>query len=219
MTESEYVTGIEERVQDADSRLTSTIKTECLAQALAEYNKLRPRELVEAVTGDGSAFLGLPASYEDGFSSILKIEKLDSNLRPVEEPYQGWDVLNNPAPDDDTICFLQADTETAETYRITFTIAHTISVGSSTVPSGDDPAMMDLAASIAALRLAAAHFDNVDAAVGAVTIDHKTRADYYKGLAKDLRSSFETGLLGKQTRGSKGKLKTWTREGSGLLHA
>lgn len=217
MTQTDYITGIEDRVQDVEEKLTAAIKLQCLQSALTEYNKRRPLVVVEEATGDGTAFLEIPDGWESGFSELRRVEALDSDDRPEEIPSQEWSVILNPAPEAETVFFYPDNTVDGTTYRLTYTQAHTIGVSRSSVPSGDDAALMDLAASYAALRLAAAYFDAVDQQVGAVTVDNKARADYYRGLAKDLRQSFDQ-LFSGNAKSGQGKLKTWVRESTGLFH-
>jgi hypothetical protein len=218
MTQSDYITGIDQRVADADSRLTTAIKQACLAQALAEYNKRRPREIVAEVIGDGAAFLALPTGWQTGFSELRRVEYFDDDYLEAI-PAQEWQVIQNPSPEAESLFFLTtAHSIDDTTYRLTYTVAHTIGVSSSTVPSGDDAALMDCAASHAALRLAAAHFDNIDPTIGSVSVDNKTRADYYNKLAKDLQAGFEAAMKDQDARGM-AHFKTWARNVSGVFQS
>jgi len=213
-TLTDFVTGVDERIQDEESKLSQTIREECVAQALAEYNRVRPRYLVEESAGDNTSFLAVPASWDSEFSKIARLDKLNSDDEPTLIHPSRYQVIQNPAPEDPVI-FWSFDTfALTTTYRVKYTVPHTVTALASSVPSGDEAALMDLAACHACLRLAAAYAQMIDQSIGTEVINFKNKSGYYRSLSKDLRARYNQTVKGSGASGQ----KAWVREQTLLFH-
>ena len=215
--EDEYIVGIEQRIHDDESRLSAASVQACLLDALAEYNRRRPNQARDEQTGDGSYFLDVPDDWEEGFSTLIRLDELDSEDVPTEIRRNRIQLEQRPslAP---RLMRTYGYFEIGVTYRVAYTLKHTITAHSSSVPSEDKGAVMDLAASYACTRLAAAYAQSVDPQIGTVTIDYKSKTQEYRQLAKDYLAAFDRVMTTRQSATGLGKMKTWTRESPLLLH-
>lgn len=205
MTQADYLTGIAERIQDDNNKLDATTLIACLTQAVAEYSRIRPQMKVEDQTGSGTSFLPLPAGWE-AHSRLVSLAQLSSG-KPESLPRSEYQL--NATPAGTNILRLFGFFESGATYRLSYTARHLISSSASSVPSADAPALMDLAASYAALRLSAAYTQEENANLGTVTIERKSKADSYRALAAELRKSFETSVTADERHIGAGQMKTW----------
>ena len=193
-TQTTFLTGLASRIQDAEAKLTQADLIDCLTAALNEYSAARPRYVTAEVTSDGSAFLALPATWDLLFSKVARIDELDANNAPEYVMPAVYQIITNPAPEAEVFFFTDETPAAGTKYRIKYAVRHTITTSASTVPSADETIVMDLAASIAFLRLAAAYAQSTDPQIGTVTLDYKSKTDLYKGLARDFRQRFVDAL-------------------------
>lgn len=192
MTRHEFFTGIADRIQDAESRLTDDIKEACMNQALKEYSQQRPLANAVELTADGTSWLDLPDDWLPEFSRVRRIDRtlLGEPVRVSAQDYS----IRRQTDGTDKLLWLYDIPEYGAIITLTYTVLHTISDSTSSYSSGDDESLMDLAASHAALRLAAAHIDDVDPDLGTVNLDNKTKSDRYRSLAKDLYTQYKRGV-------------------------
>jgi hypothetical protein len=208
--------GISTRIADKEARLSSAALDGCLTQALTEYSQRRPQTVVAEVVGSDTAFLSLPATWQTGFSEMLNVASVDDAGNPSEYSSDEWQVIQNPSPDPELLYFFGEDTDADVTYRLTFTIAQTSGATSSTLPVGDEPALMDLAASIACILLAAEYLQSENPAFGTVQIDYKSKASEYRVQAKEYRDRYQAFIGQAVTGGAStnvpaGRFKSWRR--------
>ena len=212
-TQGSFLTGIAQRIQDEEHKLDDATLISCLQQAVEEYSQRRPRNCVADVVGTGTAFLALPAAWEDGFSLLSGIERITDDETP--EPLRSYQL--NQTPDGTNILFAYGYAESGVTYRVHYSARHTVNADGSTVPSADEAALMDLAASHALLRMAAAYTQTIDQTIGSEVISFRDKADKYRSLSKDFRTRYEQAVTAAAHTGAGGQ-RSWQREQQLLFH-
>ena len=210
-----FLTGITQRIVDDEGKLDEATLLTCLEQALDEYGQRRPRHCVEDIEGGGIPFLTLPAEWEEGVSRLIKLEELNTEGTP--DALHPGSYLATRTPDGSMIVFLSGVARHGVLYRVHFTARHTISADSSTVPSADEAALMDLAASHAMLRLAAAYTQSIDQTIGTELIDFKHKSSEYLTLSKELRTHFAQ-LIGITPFPGASRQTAWNREQTLMFH-
>lgn len=193
------------RVQDTDSVLSTTPALTCdvdlaILSAKEQYEKLRPRRLSVALAGaDDYVYAvslltgGSPAgSYVPGFSTVLAVHypyAVGSVLPdPILREFYGEEPL-----DDEMVLRFRAHMPAAgEQFLVTFTAPHILNATQSTVPAGDDQALMDLAAANCCDMLAAHYAKDVDSSISADSVDRRTKSDTYRSQATGYRRAYET---------------------------
>lgn len=189
--------GVVPRIQDAAGKLNQPARFSAIASAVAEYQIVRPRTLVIALTGTGVFDYAVSAltGWVDGFSTLLR----------VVGPVASGDA-NPPALETDTVEIVLKPTtgnvlrfrdrvpSSSEVYHVYFTAPHTLSTSTCTIPVQDDQALMDLAAHYCCLKLKAFYSQPTDGSFEADTVDHGGNAERYATLASDYRKSYDQKL-------------------------
>lgn len=189
------------RIQDGAAKLTLTALTGdvdlAILSALAEYQKVKPREVVVSVAGNGG-FDYLVSSalvaFVDGFSSILSV------IAPYSASEQNPSALDE---DDYTLArlpgglYLRLRSNTlaaSESMLVAYSAPHTLNETTSTVSPADDDALADLASAEACESLAAVYAQSTDSTIGADAVDHKGKSSTYRELASSFRERYERKL-------------------------
>lgn len=165
-----------------------------IIEAVRQYSRDKPLRLDAIVSGTGSASTFATASgWTDGFSVILSVES------PIDqEPEQLLDlqdsiqiVLRSGVEKWQFIDFQMSASETA---RVQFTLPHTADGVRSTIPSIDEDAVSNLAASKLARALAAYYAESTDGTLADV-VDHTGKAAVFQALANDLRAMYKEHVI------------------------
>jgi hypothetical protein len=213
-TQADYLAGIAQRIQDEESRLDSPTLLACLEQGVQEYSIRRPQQDVEDVVADGTAFLAVPSGWEST-SRILRIDQLNSSSEPCLVNHNLYRVIDRPSPDAPLIYFAATNPSNGVSYRITYTILHTVTVTASSIPLRDEESVQDVCASFAALRLAAFYKNIIDQNIMTETINFQTKFDQNVRLAEELRKQFDINVpFGRTASG----MKALVRRSPLLLH-
>ncbi len=146
-TLTQFKTRVDEIVQDDAAKLTTTEKANYLLEAIKQYSKHRPREIVRDITGTGAydyAVATYLTSWVKGFSIIKSIEYPADKRTPVYlEESDDWIIYEKETGQ---ILRLINDTPaTTEVIRVLYTALHilvdatvTISIASPAVISYAD---------------------------------------------------------------------------------
>ena len=207
-----FLTGITQRIIDEEGKLTEPDLEGCLDQALQEYSHQRPQDVVANLTGSGSAFLDVPGDWEETFSQVTGLYELDSENKPTVIPKACYQVIAQPGGNWE-IFYFEGTFESGTTYRLEYTIMQTITADTTSVPSADHAALMDLAASHAMYRMAAAYLQSIAQTLSTVTFDYRSKPREYREMAKTLREKYEQAMNADAVRGA-GRMKTWTPQQS-----
>jgi hypothetical protein len=184
-TLADFANWFDDRVRDAAARITELQKERAIAQAVKRYNELRPQQSVQDYPGDGATFdLALPTGWVTGMSTIRQMEYPAGQRVPVLLERDDWQFYQTPTST--KIRLLQVTPVTGKTLRLTFTKPHGLDYSGSTIPSQDEEAVTDLAASIGLRDLAAAFAGTVDPTIAADSVEYRTKASEYSQLADKL---------------------------------
>ncbi len=176
-------------LRDGAAKLPSGDRDALLQQAILQrYSKDRPRELVSDQAGSGTALLALPQIgagpalevFEDGFSSILRIEFPIGLIPPsyiLEEDFQQY-----RSPAGLQIMLLGTTPSVSDTVRIGWTARH--KSDGSTIPDVDFEAVCDWAAALCYEALAGIYAQTGDATIMADSVNYRTKSQEYMALAK-----------------------------------
>lgn len=186
------------RIKESDNRLSLDDRFKAIASARREYERVFPLEKVKQLDGAGAFDFTIDNTnfpgFVVGFSSITQVyfPYAATDQQPVRLDVDRYEVRQLPSG---WVFRMRFDTPTAaQKLLVYWTAQHTVSASACTIPASDDDAFADLAASFCFLMLAATYAQVVDGTIDADSADRRSRVDYYKGLAKVLRESYERKL-------------------------
>lgn len=182
-----------DRLQDADQVLILDKQQAALAEALTDYQRFRPRGLIGDLVGNGTNLYTLPSGWVQDFSRILSLEfpQGEDPPRYLEEGdyglYQSTSSLYQLR--------LTTHVPTAsQTIRVSFTGPHSTTSTASTIPSPDEEAVVNKAASIACTWLAAYYAQQGQSSIGADVTNHESKSRQYRDLAKSYQMAYAAHL-------------------------
>ena len=185
--------------RDTGTRLDTTRQDDCIAQALDEFNRRRPRRIATASascpTGNGTARIDISTAiptYLPGFSRALSLEyPIDQDPESFVD-HKSWTV-------DDELLLLKTTggvIASGAKYRLRHTTPHTVkdfpdTGGSTTLTAADFEALGLLVAVYFCEALASTYANTVDTLVNADVVNNRTKTQEYEGRARNLRARFE----------------------------
>lgn len=196
-TFADFQQAVANRIQDAAGKLAQDAIDECIRQALAgEYSSARPLRRITAIAGDSATFSWLLIAaaesgvvfpgWVDGFSAILALEYPAGERVPVYLDKEDWAVVQTATGFE--LRLLVNTPQTGKTLNAVFTVPH--AADATTVPDVDFFGAADLAASLAARRLAALYAQLGDASVGLDAVNYQSKSGSYHELARALEREF-----------------------------
>lgn len=172
-----------------DQSITRSRVERAVLEAVASYSRLRPRVRVHDIPGDGSAYaFALPSDYDTNFSLITAVEfpadEQDPNyLKPKEYTvYQGTASY--------TLRLIDDTPSSSDTVRVTYTVPHSATSSSCTVPDNDRYAVAALAASKLAKQLAAEKARTQSSTLEADVVNYLTQVDHFQRIAKEAEMDY-----------------------------
>ncbi len=183
-TLNSYVEAVRGRLQEVEESTEIIVDDieDSIMIAVRLHSEARPLEKVADLAGDGNYDLALPDDWVKDFSTIISIEYPQGNRTPTYlEPketmlYQG--TSGNPV-----LRFLSVTPQSGETVRITYTVPHTVTDTTSTIPDDDFWAVANLAAALTARVLAARYTRVWEPTLDIDLINYSRKADDYRALA------------------------------------
>jgi len=190
------------RIKDAAKSLDTDGVTEAvdssIASAVEEYGKVRPRKTATVVDGAATFKYSLTATspvltgFDAELSEVLSIAypytTTTADLTYLED-YE-WRVQQ--LADGLYLWFITATPSAAEDFLVEWTLPHTCSGSSLTVPASDYEALADLAASHALLVLANVYAQSVDLSITADGVNRLTKPDLYRQMAREYRKAYDS---------------------------
>lgn len=172
---------------------------EALDAALAEFSRDRPRAVVVEVAGSGSfdvllssvGVAGPPSSqWSEGFSHLTDVVyPYVAAARDI--PHLAADqygVIQLPAGP--TLRFAGATPATGQKVLVSFTRPHDLTEAVSTVPTGLEQALVNLAAAYGFEQLSAYYAQSTDSSIQADVVDHSGKSATYRELAAAFRGRY-----------------------------
>lgn len=181
----------------AEQLLNDTeIKTIGLRGAEQHYSRIRPREVVDDLNGDGSAYLTLPAGYLEGLSTIVSIEyPIGSVPKEIMDPRE-YQIVLSAAGALQVMYLATRPAAGTDNVRLIYTAGRVIaaSAANTTVLDPDFVAFCDLAASMCAEAIAAKYARTSEPAFNADVVNYRTRQQEWRDIAKGLWQRWERGM-------------------------
>lgn len=184
--------------QDTAGRLSSVMLDDCIASALDEFSRRRPRRVAPVAgscpTGNGTNRVSLSgiSTFVPGFSTVLGLEYPVDQAPPETIDARYWTV------DPELLVLITNGVTIAdgERFRLRHTSPHTVanfpdSGGSTTVSAPDFEVLGILAAAYACDALAGLYANTVDPTFGADVVNNRTKSGEYEARARALRARFE----------------------------
>lgn len=188
MALSDYQTRVDDLVRDQDNRISDAQRDLAIQDAVRHYGGVRPRTVVEDVTGAGSRTLALPSGWADS-SRIISVEYPVGEMPP--ELAQDWYRYQPPGKTAAQLVMPEQVPADA-IVRITFTAPHKLMVTLDTIPAPDAEAVAYYAAATLCDQLAAVYAGSGDATIASDSVDHESRTDYFLRLAREYRALYGT---------------------------
>ncbi len=195
----DYQSLVMDLVRDEGNRITPAARDQAITRAVSRYSKDRPRELVEDITASNATTLLLPSAWDDEASNITSMEYPIGDVPPSHiEPDQFYLYQ---APSVAKVIKVPAGLSAAATVRCAYTVPHTLSDASDTLPSIDREAVTCWAAALLCDQLAALYANDSTSTIQADNVDHQSKSREYGARANRLRGRYfdELGLDDKRT--------------------
>lgn len=159
--------------------------------AVARYGRDRPRQAVDDIAAAGGVFLGLPAAWVDGSSTLVEMEEpIDadppSRILPAE-------IRLDLTPAGARFR-LPRSLSAGALVRVRFTAPHLLSDVEDTIPAADREAVAAYAGAHLLDALAVGASGDTDSSINAVAVNRATPAQEYAARAKELRRRYVVSL-------------------------
>lgn len=207
---SDYQTDIDVFISEYTSDISDADRDNAISDAVIKYSGDKPRTLVEDVVSDGTVYLGLPASWEQGFSDVLKLEYPigSSPLTYIDE----FEIYQSPA---EFKILLPYTITASASVRVSFTAQHSVTAVVDTIPIKHREAVVSYAMSLLFTQLSSIYSGDEDSTIAADNVDHGDKARRFASRAKDLKKQYHD-LLGIEPKRTHAASATanWNRNNS-----
>lgn len=190
-TRETLITAVKVLVKDGAQKLAAADYPSFLQRAVDAYSAQRPRVMVKDYSGDGSTYkFTLPSDWEQEVSTIQSIEYPQGDRIPTFLDADEYDVRNDTEAVK-VIWLFTLTPASGKKARVTYTIRHTLSDATSTIPGADESIVTLLTASYACEALAAIYAQTSDPLLSADTVNYRSKSQEYRDLAKQHKKGFD----------------------------
>jgi hypothetical protein len=190
------ITAVRRLLKDTDTTaplLASDEIEQAISAALATYGRDRPRELVAALSGNGSAYDFAVAtsltSWQEGLSMVSAVEYPAGEQVPSYLEAGDWTIYR--ATDGEKLRFFATPEAGTNNILVSYTAPRSHDTVTNNVLTGDLQAFYALAGSEAALMLAAKAAASSDPTISADSADHRDGEQRWRSVAKELRARYQ----------------------------
>src|SRR4030042_264212 len=190
MTYAQIKDKVDSTIKDDAAKLTATERENFIQEAVKQYSKHRPREVVKEITGAGAydyAIASNLTAWIKGFSVIRKIEYPADEREPVYLEEDEYMVIEKEAGE--YLRFLSDTPPATEKARATYTALHILTDAQNTIPEVDQDALCNLGASLCSQALASGYPQVGDSTINADSANHRTKSQEYQSRAKEQRNT------------------------------
>lgn len=187
MALSEIQTLVYDLVRDDGGKLSDPERDRAIERAVARYSQDRPRQVVEDITSNGTAILPLPAAWVAGRSAVISLEYPVGTWPPTLLDAEFVGVANAPTGQEIRLVSAIAS---GQTVRATIRVPHVLSVTTDTLPTDDHEPVASYAAALLLEQLATLYASDGDSTIQADSVDHRSKADVYRSLARAARQRY-----------------------------
>lgn len=188
---------LKRKVPDGPARFNDTERNAIIGEAVNKYSLDRPRKFDTVLTGEEPNVqeYAVPADWTSGLSNLLSVEHPVDNVPPsFLDPQDNVLVIRKSNVDKiQTQGFTLASGITA---RILFTGLHVVDVSGSSIPTQDDAAVANLAASMLCVEIAAFYADSIDGSLVADVVDHQAKTDRFLDASEKFLRQYEDHVTG-----------------------
>ena len=177
-----------------EQELTDSEVGRFLAQAAAEYSRIRPLESVADVTADGTEFTTLPAGFDPDAGVVLRVE-CQAGGTWYEVDARSWSLYQSPTGHQ-LRWTRAAAVASGAAVRVGYTGRRSwgATAGLTTVADDDFYAVCDLGVSFACAALAQKYARTHEPVVNADVVGYRTKAQEWDGRAKAYRAAYERAM-------------------------
>ena len=163
-------------------------------QAVAMYSNIRPREVDEDITGDGT-WLYIMTSWVKDFSALISVQyPYDSTEQSPTYIKLGRDYSIYLDSGTEKLRFHGSTPTSSEEIRVLYTAPHSVTTATSTIPQIDEISVTDLGAGLLAEVLATEFNADTKSSLPEQTFDLRTKADEYQKTADRFYKLWRSGM-------------------------
>jgi len=197
MNLNDYRVKLNAVLQDDAQLLSSSEKDLFINEAVRTYSADRPRKQVHEITGDGAAYdFQLPNDWETGFSQVLEVEYPAGEQEPVYLDDNDWTVYQSISGE--VFRFLSEVPGNGEKALLTYTVSHTLTASTSTIPDSDMDAVVNLAGALCCFALSRKLNQTMDATLEADSVNLWRQASHYERKGNRLLELYTAHLEGRR---------------------
>lgn len=182
-----YLTLTADLTRDDAGKVSEAQLADAVQAAVLRYSKDRPVRKIVEVSALGGQVLALPPGWVADFSALQAIEFPVNAIPPVYMDKDAFLVRNTPAGQQIISGHAFA---AGDVLWLHFTVPHTLSAMSNTIPDGDREAVCCLAAASLCEQLASLYAGDTDSTILADSVDHQQKSSLFAARAKALRQRY-----------------------------
>ncbi len=185
-----------QKLRDTAGIVTETERETAIQEAVRLYSRVRPQHKVQTITGNGTAFdFALASDFEEGFSRIESIEyPVDKQIAEYLDANEDYRLRRDVTTGVLKLRLLSMVLANAAKAYVSYTLRHTISGTTDTVPVADRDAVAGLGAALCARQLSAYYAQSSDSTIGADSVGYRTKSQEYEAVAKALEATYRRHL-------------------------
>lgn len=188
----DYQSLVDSLVRDDAEKITPADRDKAVGLAVVQYSKDRPKDKSEDVTVTPAGhYIPLPVYWESDFSSLKMVEFPVDEVPPSYFESGVYSMYNHPTGLKIQSQYYFTDNDIA---RVHYTIKHTLTKTSDTIPALDQEAVASWAAAVLCEQLASFYSGSSDSTIAADTVDHANKAKDFAIRAKSLRKRYHDHL-------------------------
>lgn len=185
---SDYQALVAALVRDDRSLLSSSDIDVAIGLALNRYSSDRPRSIVEDVVAVAvdSQFIDLPLAWEEEFSRLAGMEYPIGDSPPTEIDADRYQLYQSPTAVQILVDFVPG----ADPVRLSYTVSHTVSVDTDTIPLKYREAVACWGAAFLCDQLASFYAGESDSTIAADHVEDGSKSKQFAFQGKTLRARY-----------------------------
>jgi hypothetical protein len=184
---------VTDKLRETASLVDAPQKTRAIQEAVKDYSrKVQARHRVSTITGDGALFtFALPAGFEEGMSSIERIEYPVDQQEPEYLDAEEYVLRRDPATGVLQIRFISLVLGTGKKAYVEYTTPHALTdAGEDSVPPSAREPIACKATAILLRQLAAYAAQGTQSTLAADVVDRGSQVEQYLSLASALEGQY-----------------------------
>lgn len=203
MLKSEFELAVSELVRDNDSVLTGNEMQAAIDAMLQKYSVDNPKQEVVDVSGVDVYVIDVPVNWQPDFSSVLTAEYPIGEKPRAFVSCSPYETPTGPS--------LEFDTEIDGDVRLTYTVLHILDESKCTIPMTHRVACVNYAAAYLCDHLSVYYANEENSNFNADSVDHASKTQKYKGLARGLRTQYEELVTTALEDKAAGQVASWPK--------